>query len=239
MGRQYKDYTGQICGYWKVIERDFHPKSKSHETFWKCECQNCGNIASVRKGNLDQNPLSCNQCKQHIHNPKIWKIGDEYGKLKIVGKGITKNNHTYVKVQCSCGSPEFEVRLEHLKGQWRGKTISCGCAKESSGEIEIRKILEQKNINFQTQYRIKDKDDNLMVFDFVILDESNQITICIEFDGEQHFHPVEYFGGEEAFIKQQERDNRKNKWCKENNIKLIRIPYYDFDKIASYLDFEK
>ena len=78
-----------------------------------------------------------------------------------------------------------------------------------------------------------------MVFDFVILDESNQITICIEFDGEQHFHPVEYFGGEEAFIKQQERDNRKNEWCKENNIKLIRIPYYDFDKIASYLDFEK
>lgn len=29
-----KDYTGKICGCWKVIERDYHPKSKSHETFW-------------------------------------------------------------------------------------------------------------------------------------------------------------------------------------------------------------
>lgn len=58
-----KDYTNQIHGCWKVLERDKNPKSKSHETFWLCECQNCGAIKSVRKTDLDKNPRSCNNCK--------------------------------------------------------------------------------------------------------------------------------------------------------------------------------
>jgi hypothetical protein len=74
-----------------------------------------------------------------------------------------------------------------------------------------------------------------MIFDFVILDNNNQIIICIEYDGEQHFKPIDFFGGEEAFVLQQERDKRKNNWCKDNNISLIRIPYYDYNKIEDYL----
>lgn len=233
-----KDYTGQICGCWKVIERDFNPISKSHETFWKCECQNCGNVASVRKGALDKNPSSCNQCKHTVHNNGTnCKIGDRYGKLVIIERGIRKNNRTYVKVQCDCQSPPFEVRLDHLKGQSHSNTMSCGCATESGGEIKIRQILEQRDVNFQAQYRVKDENNNLMVFDFVILNNNNQIVTCIEFDGEQHYHAVEHFGGEEAFIRQQERDARKNDWCKNHDIQLIRIPYYDFDKIESYFRF--
>ena len=38
MGRCLKDYTGTIHGCWKVLERDWHPSSKSHETFWIAEC---------------------------------------------------------------------------------------------------------------------------------------------------------------------------------------------------------
>lgn len=34
MGRRCKDYTGEICGVWEVIERDWNPSSKSHETFF-------------------------------------------------------------------------------------------------------------------------------------------------------------------------------------------------------------
>lgn len=47
----------------------------------------------------------------------------------------------------------------------------------------------------------------------------------IEFDGIQHFQSVNYFGGEDGFIKTQKRDAFKNQWCKDNNIPLIRIPY--------------
>ena len=57
------------------------------------------------------------------------------------------------------------------------------------------------------------------------------MIILIEFDGEQHFEPVEYFGGEEKFLIQKERDKRKNKYCEENNIPLLRIPYLDYQQI--------
>lgn len=30
MGRKFKDYTGQVCGCWEVIERDYSPISASH-----------------------------------------------------------------------------------------------------------------------------------------------------------------------------------------------------------------
>ena len=55
----------------------------------------------------------------------------------------------------------------------------------------------------------------------------------IEVDGEQHFRPV-CFGGitkeraELNFKKSQERDRIKDEYCKENGIKLLRIPYLEY-----------
>lgn len=113
-----KDYTGKIYGCWKVLERDKNPKSKSHETFWISECQNCGNIASVRKTDLDKNPSSCNKCKGEAISNKLrsYSIGERYGLLTIIDKAPADGHHTRVLVQCDCGSEPFMVRLEHLKG---------------------------------------------------------------------------------------------------------------------------
>ena len=49
----------------------------------------------------------------------------------------------------------------------------------------------------------------------------------IEFDGRQHFEPIEYFGGVNAFEIGKIRDKIKNEWCKEKGFPLLRIPYYD------------
>lgn len=66
----------------KFIERDMNPVSKSHETFWKCVCRNCGSQGSVRKTHLDKQPRFCNKCKGDIiseamrnSDDTIWKIG--------------------------------------------------------------------------------------------------------------------------------------------------------------------
>jgi len=48
-------------------------------------------------------------------------------------------------------------------------------------------------------------------------------TIVIEMDGIQHFEPVEFFGGEPTFKKNQERDARKDAFCCNNKIWLLRI----------------
>ena len=237
MGRKITDYSGKICGCWEVIERDWNPASKSHETFWKARCLTCDNEASVRKTDLDKQPKYCNNCKGL--STRSWINGDRFGKLVIIDKGQAKGNHSYVKVQCDCGSEPFEVRLSHLKGQHHGRTISCGCASESSGEIKIRQILEKYNINFQKQYRIKNENNEIMIFDFVIFDKNNNILKCIEYNGEQHYKPVEIFGGEEAFEKQKIRDARKTEYCYTHNINLQWIPYFEFDLITpEYLKLE-
>ena len=50
-------------------------------------------------------------------------------------------------------------------------------------------------------------------------------NLVIEFDGIQHFYSFEHFGGKEKFILRHKHDLIKNKYCFENNIPLIRIPY--------------
>ena len=56
-------------------------------------------------------------------------------------------------------------------------------------------------------------------FDFAIFNDDNQLSHLIEYDGVQHFKES-YWGGLEEI---QLRDNLKNQYCKEHNIKLIRI----------------
>lgn len=246
MGRNCKDYSGQICGIWEVIERDWNPQSKSHETFWISKCKTCGNIASVRKTDLDKNPRACNNCKGEVISQILSdkgmaihpiKIGENYGHLTVIQKPYTKNNKMYCLCQCECGN-KIEVRKDHLLGLNHSRTISCGCKSMSSGELKIKQLLEKYNINFKMQYCINNFS-KYSLFDFAIFDKDNNLIKLIEFDGEQHFKPVDFFGGEEKYLLQLERDARKNKYCQENNLELLRIPYWDYDKIdLSYLGIE-
>ena len=52
-----------------------------------------------------------------------------------------------------------------------------------------------------------------------------QLKTGIEYQGEQHYGPIEVFGGEEGYSAVQERDERKKKLCKENGVRLIEWPY--------------
>lgn len=52
------------------------------------------------------------------------------------------------------------------------------------------------------------------------------------------YKAVDYFGGEEALKSTQSRDKIKTNYCKEHSIKLIRIPYWEFDNIEEILNKE-
>lgn len=62
-----------------------------------------------------------------------------------------------------------------------------------------------------------------MIFDFYI----PEYNLIIEYDGEQHFKSLKFFGGERRYIKQKEYDTVKNKYCKNKDINIIRISYKD------------
>ena len=56
------------------------------------------------------------------------------------------------------------------------------------------------------------------------------LGLAIEYQGEQHYRPVEVFGGEEAFKNLVARDERKAMLCRKNNVVLI---YWKYDEVIS------
>ena len=117
-----------------------------------------------------------------------------------------------------------------------GRIRSCGCSIESHGEEKTRIFLQSLNINFETQKtfnKCRNPKTNMPLrFDFYLPD----CNCCIEYDGEQHFKENSFFRDDLKEI--QKRDNIKTQYCKDNNIKLIRIPYTEFNNIKEILTKE-
>ena len=62
--------------------------------------------------------------------------------------------------------------------------------------------------------------------------------MCIEFDGIQHFEPINYFGGEKELELVQKRDRIKTAYCQENNIGLVRVRFDENinNKLNNYIN---
>lgn len=85
-------------------------------------------------------------------------------------------------------------------------------------------VMDSLGINYSTQVRFENCRYKLpLPFDFGFFYEGDQYLV--ECDGEQHFAPIDKWGGEEAFEQVKLRDSIKTKYCADNNIILIRIPY--------------
>jgi DNA-directed RNA polymerase subunit M/transcription elongation factor TFIIS len=129
-----------------------------------------------------------------------------------------RNNKTPVKIICKKHGI-FEQRPDsHLGGR------GCKLCKESRGEKLISNYLKSNDLKFKREYRFDDCRNTLpLPFDFYL----PEYNTCIEYDGAQHFEINEFFGGEKAFDMLKINDEIKNRYCQDNNLKLIRISYKD------------
>jgi very-short-patch-repair endonuclease len=211
-----------------VLDLDLDPPFKSHETAYKCKCNICGDVATYRRTNVVDGP-GCHKCSgtKGGRGYREWEVGQKFGFIKILRQGERAG---YVVGECVCGTVR-EFALQHLKGQGHSRTVSCGCKQKSSGELKIESILEENGIRYQAQYKIPEFSQ-FALFDFAIFNDDGSLKKLVEYDGEQHFLAIDHFGGEEKLKIQQERDARKNEWCAEHGIELLRIPYTDYHKIT-------
>lgn len=102
------------------------------------------------------------------------------------------------------------------------------------GENKIKDFLLNNQIIYEFQKTYDDLfgvGDGKLSYDFYLPD----YHILIEYNGEQHYEPVQYFGGEEKFKIQQEHDRRKREYAKQHKINLIEIPYWDIQNIDDIL----
>lgn len=111
----------------------------------------------------------------------------------------------------------------------------CPKCKMSEGETYIANLLSEMDINYFSQYKFKNSSISNLPFDFYI--EKDNKKFCIEYQGEQHYKSIDYFGGEEKFLKQKNNDSKKKEFCQRNNIILIEIPYFEFNNIKKILNF--
>lgn len=208
------DLTNQCFGKLTVIERDFnypirHNSSLSRGAFWKCLCD-CGNYTTICGQNLRNNKTnSCGKCVIRKNN----LLGKQFGKLTVIGEAprTNKDTHAFWYCKCKCGNV-IVATSDQLISKNRN---SCRCNK-SKGEETITKLLQENNIKFEKEKIFKDcinpETNWLLRYDFYLL-EYNRL---IEFDGQQHYQAVKYWGGgEEGLQERQKKDLIKTDYAKK------------------------
>lgn len=191
-------------------------------------CKKCGNVFN-RKPNVFLKSQKCPYCESRSklkpHNVFLEDVKKLYGEdYEILDR--YKDSYTKIKVRHSCGFIYFTTPHNLLNGK---QCPQCK-RKISKGEKAITKFLELRKINFRTQYPIEVQEHHFS-FDFFLPD----YNLFIEFQGQQHYEPISYFGGEEKFKKQQVNDDIKRLWCKTHNFSLLEIKYTDINNIETIL----
>jgi len=163
----------------------------------------------------------CPKCsiKQNFTNTN--EIIKKFVKIHGTNYNYSKVNyiHSMEKIEIIC--PEHESFWQLPFNHYRG-SICPKCAQENSeskGERKVREFLEENNIKYSQEVKLFEN----YRFDFYLKD----LNTVIEYDGKQHYEPVEYFGGLEGFLKTQERDKIKTDYCIKNDIRIIRIGYFE------------
>lgn len=111
----------------------------------------------------------------------------------------------------------------------------CPFCIESNGEANIRNYLIKHDISFECQKRFDDlRVVHPLSYDFYV----PELNALIEFQGEQHYKPIDFFGGTPQFLKQQMYDNLKRDYASNNGLSLIEVSYKqnNFQKVSKFLD---
>lgn len=190
----------------------------------KCDCGNdyIGIKSDITSGHTQS--CGCLQAEKTSEaNTKDWTGHVSDFGVELLSQHSMNNKGQWLwKCRCGiCGNifVDLPARINN------GHVTSCGCRIQSSGEECIQNFLTDMDIDFKQQYSFSDcKNKYPLHFDFAILDY-NKVVGLIEYDGKQHFEVIDWFGGEDGFLKTKQRDEIKNTYCKSHNIPLLRIPY--------------
>lgn len=220
-----KDYTGEKFGMLTVTEMLYN--YKYGQTYARCKCD-CGTEKIIMMQSLKRGltkSCGCLERSSRYGRPNHEKdlTNMRFGHLLVIEKTDKRYSNGTVGwlCECDCGN-RLVVRSGSLI---RGHTRSCGCNRMSKWEEYISEMLDEFKISYQREHRFPNcKNHFPLPFDFYIENYHNK-DFCIEYQGQQHYEPVEHFGGEEIFEVRKKNDNIKKEYCENNNITLICLPY--------------
>ncbi|MGL4848542.1 MAG: hypothetical protein ACRC28_06385, partial [Clostridium sp.] len=155
-------------------------------SFKQVKDQNARCPICQRKKASERMRLSYGYVKEYLLNFGYTLLSDEY-----------LNARSHIDVMCPNGH-KYRVGFNTFK---RGSR--CPICYMSSGETEVKRVLEKLNVNFTPQYTFSDcRSKRELPFDFYLPEHNT----CIEFDGGQHYRIIKHFGGFDGFVSLKIRD---------------------------------
>ena len=223
------------------IQLIYYDGINSKESIWLCTKHN-KQFKKVLSTMLNAEESGCDECyKERMRRDFactteefVVRLKQVHPDLELVGEYV--NFTTPITIYCSTHDYGFQTTPADIL-----KRVSC-CPKsfKTYKEETMCSLIESWGYNIDRQHPFDGcRDINLLKFDCYLID----FNTVIEYDGENHYFPVKYGtqSWEDAVRKHEytkRHDKIKNDFCIENNINLIRVPYFDFENMDSFL-FDK
>lgn len=216
----YDVTCGCIESIWWICNKGHEWKSTiNNRVSKKTICPYCAGSLPTEENNL------------LINNPELCKEWDYKKNNKLPEDYLPNSNQKVWWVCKECDWEWFATIDKRNNGR--------GCPKcaESKGEKQLDLILTKYNIPHDSQYTFDNLlgvGGGLLKFDASVFWDKNkiQLRMLIEYDGIFHYEK-QY--DDDGFETLQIHDELKNQYCKNNNIKLLRIPYWEFNNIEEIL----
>lgn len=204
-----------------------------------CKCKKCGNEWTTLPKVLITNGSGCPKCGKEKAVKAETKTKEQFIKdlekvnphIEVIGEYV--NTHTKIKCKCKIDGTIWFAYPANLLNNSAG----CPYCTISIGERMLLDTLKKLKIDFIPQHTIKDCKLILnLKFDAFDIDND----IAFEYNGEQHYYPIDFAGkgkdwAEQEFAKTAARDNAKIEYCKNNNIPIIIVPYWEKDNMERYI----
>lgn len=178
----------------------------------------------------------CGKCKnpnkiQNTHE-FVARARKVHGEKYDYSRSEFINASTIMRIVCKSHGDFWQTSTTHLNGN--------GCKKcnFSHGERIVSMFLDKLKVKYETQFSIEGcENKSKLRFDFCVFippkpshRTNTSLNLMfniffIEYDGIQHFKPIEAFGGVDGFRKTLARDEIKNEWCRKNHVPLLRISF--------------
>lgn len=179
-----------------------------------------------------QHGTRCKECynisRRKSHEQFELELQEKYkGEYSVIGE--YKNNRDKILfLHNTCGT-YFETIPFSILGRGDG----CPLCSISKGERKCIDWLEENNLKYEREYIFNDliSDKNAYLrYDFAVFTKDE--IVLIEYDGEFHYRNII---DDEAFKRRKMLDKQKNKYAIDNNIPLIRIPYWEYENTEKIL----
>lgn len=211
----YKDTTDSFIEKAKQVHGDKYDYSKVNyiDSYTKV-CIICPEHGEFwQRPNNHLNGWGCIKCsggEKKTNITYIESVEKIYGKKYDYSKVDYKNNKTKITIICPKHGEFSTYPNNHL---YLG--VECPKCTIFKLEKQIMDMLDKNSIKYEWNYKpdwISPKS-----LDFYLPDQN----IAIECQGEQHYRPIKFYGGEVRYTRQVKNDNIKKEKCIEKNIKLL------------------